>query len=275
MWTIAKLSVQEMIRKKVFLVTMILTGIFLFVYGLGLHIAFKDGGDNLIVKTVIFTQLLSAGLYMASFIVAFLVLFTAVGSISTELENGTLQTIVVKPIKRWEIIVGKYLGMGMVIAVYSIFFFLVIIALNRQISLPALNLIRSLGIFCLQGLVFLSLVLLGSTVFTTLNNGIIMVILYGIGMIGGIVEQVGNLIGKEALINLGIVTSLVVPFDSLYRKMLYTLFSASDLGQLNLFTQQGPFGVGSQPSVWMMVYVLIYGSLALYGAARIFTRKDI
>jgi ABC-type transport system involved in multi-copper enzyme maturation permease subunit len=272
MLTIAKLTLQEMLRKRIFLVALVLTSLFLVVYGLGIHLVFRESEFSLAMETIVSTQLLSAGLFMASFIVAFLVIFTAVGTVSSELENGTLQTIIVKPLKRWKIIVGKYIGIGLVIAVYCLLVFAVIMLLNRNISIPLANQVKGAGIFCLQGLVLLSLVILGSTLFSTLNNGIIMVVLYGIGMIGGVLEQVGSFTGKEQLINIGIITSLMMPLDALYRKMLFTLFVTSDPGQISLLT--GQLTAGNQPSIWMLVYTLFYGAISLWGAAKLFTLKD-
>jgi hypothetical protein len=105
----------------------------------------------------------------------------------------------------------------------------------------------------------------------TIGNGILLVMLYGLGMIGGIMEQLGTVMHNATLVKIGIISSLIMPTDALYRKMVGSLFGT---GAINFLTS-GPFGTTTQPSVWMVVYTLLYIGLFVYLAVRRFGTRDI
>src|SRR5947207_2660787 len=58
------------------------------------------------------------GLYTVNFLTGVMTIFAAVGAIAREIEEGTLHAIVPKPLARWEIIAGKYLGFLAMIVIY-------------------------------------------------------------------------------------------------------------------------------------------------------------
>jgi hypothetical protein len=48
-----------------------------------------------------------------------------------------------------------------------------------------------------------------------------------IGIVGGMMEQIGALIEYKALVNIGVISSLIMPTDAIYRKMIFAVLSAS------------------------------------------------
>jgi hypothetical protein len=97
--------------------------------------------------------------------------------------------------------------------------------------------------------------------------------LYAAGVVGGMLEQIGTLANSQVLVNIGIVSSLVMPADSIYRKIVYTLLSAPGMSFSSLM--MGPFGSGTEPSVWMLVYTGLYILGFLLLAVKIFSGRDI
>lgn len=73
----------------------------------------------------------------------------------------------------------------------------------------------------------------------------------------------------------GIISSLIMPVDSLYRKIVCVLLASTAANPVQAMSQMGPFGARAEPSVWMLVYTMVYllGALAL--AVRVFSRRDI
>lgn len=274
MWTIARMTFQEMFRKKLFYLTAVLTAGFLLLYGAGIHYAYQGGPQDPFSRTLMGTQLLAAGLYFANFMVAFMAFLGAVGTISAEIENGTMHAIVPKPIRRRDIVLGKFLGLGAMLAAYAVVVFFLILIMHRgRVPIPWPNQGQAAAFFVLGPLVLLALTTLGSAAMLTLQNGVTMVVLFGLGMVGGFMEQLGRLMDRPALQNIGIVSSLLVPADAMYRKMSFVLLTAGG-GRVN-FGMVSPFGAASEPSAAMVAYTLLYLAAALWLAIRVFERRDI
>lgn len=277
MLTMMAITFREGLHRKVLLISLVLAAIFLGLYGTGVHFAAKsfNGHPNPMLAAVIYPQLLSFGLYFGGFIVSFLAIFSAVGAISSEIETGIIQAVVTKPMRRRDYVLGKFLGLGLFLALYAAMFFSVIaLIVNLKTGLVLEGQWKALGLFALQPVVLLAVTLYGSVVLPTIANGVVMFMLYAVAVIGGMVEQIGWLISNAGLQQAGIVTSLVMPVDSLYRKIVHLLLSPAD-NPLNALQQMGPFGSMAEPSLWMVVYALLYvvffAGLAVYS----FNRKDI
>jgi len=141
------------------------------------------------------------------------------------------------------------------------------------VQLTAWQIFSAMGCFVLLPIILVCVALLLSSVTTTVTGGIILIILYGIGFIGGFVEQLGALLQDQSLINIGIVSSLLFPADSLFRMATISLFDTAD--NPISFATQGIFGTASPPSPAMLYYSLCYGLAALLLALRIFQKRDV
>jgi hypothetical protein len=141
-----------------------------------------------------------------------------------------------------------------------------------QSSLTFSAVLNGYLLFILEPLTLLALSLLGSVSLKTLGNGILMAALYILGLIGGMMEQFGGFLGNRDLVTIGILSSLVSPFDVIYRKMTTVLFSRTGMGN----PMFGPGVAGNaEPSAWMMAYVGLYLLAMLFVAIRKFGKKDI
>lgn len=283
MMAIAMASFMEALRKKIILLVGILTLVYLFLFGLIIYFTVKDiskmGTENSIGVYFMASQMISIlGFYFSSMLVAFLTIMASVGSISSEIESGILHSIITRPIKRIEYVMGKYLGLAVLVITYSLLLFSSVLLICYLFKLPAINAINSTSLikgflyFILEPIAILSLSIFGSVVFKTLTNGIFVIAIYILGLIGGMMEQIGALIKNENLLNWGIFSSLISPFDVIYRLMTSTIFS--NLGVTNpLF---GPASLSNTtPSMWMLLYILIYILGLLVWSIRKFERKDI
>jgi ABC-type transport system involved in multi-copper enzyme maturation permease subunit len=282
MFIIALSTFKEIYRKKIFYFIGILTIIYLIL----LTIIFKfmnknmhqnNGMIDLIVN--LSSTISIVGFYFSSMLVAFLTIMLSIGMVSSEIESGTILTILTKPIKRGEYILGKYLGIAVLTILYSTILYIAVIVISAvsKISIVetfgAAALAKGFLFFILQPLTILSLSLYGSTKFKTLNNGILIMAVYILGLIGGVMEQVGSYINNDSLSTIGIISSLISPFEVIYRKMISTIFAS--LGSFNLISGFGIPGKSTSPSVWMMVYVCIYLVFFIFMSIKKFAKKDI
>jgi Cu-processing system permease protein len=276
---------KEAWRKKMMLAALVLTLVYLILFGLGVHFlkgnVSSASGNNVMATKMIATELFSMGLYMATVLTGLLAAFIGVGAISGEIESGTAYALLVKPVSRAKILLGKFLGYALMLGVYSMLFFLAIwglFAWQFGMVLPGVWLV--LPLFLCQPLIMLGLAFLGSTIMSTLANGITLFLLYGVALVGGMIEQIGAMVSmtsssaSTALINIGIVSSLLLPVDTLYRRAMYLLMAQTGSVQ-KMLNALGPFGSGSAPSNVMMVYTFIYLGVCLWLATCFFKRKDI
>jgi ABC-type transport system involved in multi-copper enzyme maturation permease subunit len=276
-----------MLKKRAFLLVFILSLLYLSIYAFGLSRIFERPSDS--IYDIIFqSEILSAGLFFANLIVAFLVVLTSVNAISGEIESGTIYSILSKPIKRYELVLGKFIGLSIMIVLYSSIMFLSVVGLNiwfgSKISFGWDNILKGLFFFDLGPIVFLALIIASSSIFSTINTGIIAIMAYGIALVGGVLEQIGTAIQQsqvsafglksgESLINAGIITSLILPTDVIYRKMTAELLTQSS--GISFMMTQGLFGGMSQPSIYMFIYIFFYVVFLLYYGVKRFSQRDL
>jgi hypothetical protein len=85
----------------------------------------------------------------------------------------------------------------------------------------------------LEGLVVLTLSILGGTRLSTLTNAVVIFMLYGLAFIAGWIEQIGSFLRSEAAVNIGIIISLLIPSEAMWKRAAY-LMQPSFLRELGL-----------------------------------------
>ena len=279
----ARFALLEVLRKKVVLAGVLLTCVYLLLYGLGLHYLGADIGP--VERQLAGFGLFSMGFYLATFLTVLIAGFAGVGAISGEIESGTAYALLAEPVSRSQVLLGKFAGYGLMLCVYAAaFFFLLwgLMAWQFGVVLPGPWTV--LPLVLLQPLIILALAFWGSTMFSTLANGITIFLLYGIVLVAGMIEQIGGFLrmtGASAaahaagvMINIGIVSSLILPVDALYRRAVFVLLSHTG-SLLKSLQALGPFGSVSVPSQAMVVYAWVYLAVCLLLAVRSFKRRDI
>ncbi len=283
MMTIAFTTFKEALRKKMLYLIGALSIIYILLFTLITRIYANDvnRGGMINVEQInnIASQLISiTGFYFSSMLVALLTIMSSIGSISSEIENGTIHSIISKPIKRYEYILGKYIGLGIISTAYATLLFVLVIIIPKINGMPVSNLmdmpsiVKGWALFILEPLTILSLSIFGSSIFRTLTNGIMVVAIYILGLIGSMMEQIGSMIGNDNLYEFGIFSSLISPFDLIYRKMISLVFSDAVITN----PMSGGFNAGAtSPSIWMMVYIGVYLVGLLVWAVKRFRKRDI
>lgn len=280
---IIKLTFLEMFKKKIIYICLAMTLGFLTLYGIALHYVYDSLGQmDVMMRAILSSQFLSMGMYVAGFIIAFLSIFASVGAISSEIEQGNYLALLSKPIYRFEMVIGRWIGIVIMLLLYVTILFISIIGLNVIMGngftfhFTFAALMKSLLMLYLLPLLLSSVGIFCSTCMSTVASGIFVTILYFCGMIGGIVEEIGSIVKveniKEVLSNIGIITSLVMPSDTVYRKASSLLFTTSSGLNLNL---EMVLGKSSQPSNIMILYIILYIIIFIFMAVRKFNKRDL
>lgn len=281
MWAIAQSTFKEVYRKRIVHIVGILTLLYWALLGFILSQQPRGFGEeaSLIAALVNISSMMSIlGFYLSSMLLAFLTVMLTVGVISSEVEDGTVLTLLTKPIPRYAYVVGKFIGVSLMIIIYGCVLYIAII-IFASIGQPKFieifgvwTLMKGLGLFLLQPIAIASLAVFGSTFFKTVNNSIFVIAVYLLGFIGNIMEQIGAFGNMPDLVTYGILTSLIAPFEVIYRKMLSIVFA--DLGGFNMV--MGMTGGNSvEPSGYMMGYVVIYMTVLIFLGIRKMNRRDI
>ena len=195
----------------------------------------------------------------------------AADTLAGEINSGTIQTIVTKPIRRSDVVLGKWLGFALLLALY---FLLIgggtVLSVWVQSGYIPDNLLAGLGLIYLEAVLVMTVSLACSSAFSALATGGIVFGLYGLAFIGGWIEQFGAIVQNPTAIKVGIIVSLIIPSETLWRRAAFEMQTPL-AGALGI----SPFGTVSVPSPLMIVYTVAYLIAALTMAIRIFQNRDI
>ncbi len=158
-----------------------------------------------------------AAMYATNFMtIIFATLITA-DTLSGEIVSGTIQVTVAKPIFRWQVVIGKWLGNSLLLALY--FLLLAggtVVGIWAQTGYTAPNLGQGLLLLYLNGLLVMTVTLALSASISTLATGGAVFGLFGIAFIGGWIERIGNVFNNQTAMNVGIVSSLIMPCEVIW-----------------------------------------------------------
>ena len=199
-------------------------------------------------------------------------MLTSVDTLSGEISSGTALTILAKPVQRWELVLGKWLGFALLVGWYILIMCGGVVLVVRGIGdyiVP--NFLAGMAFVWLNGLIVLTISLFGGAFLSTLANGVLVFGLFGVAFVGGWIEQIGVMVQNATAVNIGIVTSLLMPSEALWRSSAFMM--RSPLVQAAGFS---PFtSGGSAPSALMVWYAIAYAAVLLLAAIRIFRSRDL
>ena len=273
--TIAHLTLYDARRRKILSAAAICGGIFLAAYWLIAVLvarSLEQEPPSFVQRQITLVILALFGLYAANFLSMLLASLLPVDALSGEIDSGVMQTLASKPLRRWEIVVGKWLGFGAVIVTYFLVLAAGVLTAARWIAgYQQLNVAIAIPLMLLELLVMHSISIAGGTRLGTVTNGIMTLGLYGASFIGGWVEQAGLLGGIQSARAVGIAVSLLSPADSMWRLAAYYL--QPDI--IRTLGNAGPFAGGAIPSALMVWWALGFMAAALAFAIYSFRNRQL
>jgi hypothetical protein len=135
--------------------------------------------------------------------------------------------------------------------------------------------IEAAALLILEGLVVLSLRLLFGAFLGNMASGILPLMLYGLGWMGGIVEAAGRVLDISALLTAGIVTSLLVPTDAIWRGISNALLPSTAGAIAQTAGRGNPFLSLTPITMPMVIWGCAYVAVIFLAGALIFSRRDI
>lgn len=271
---VARLSFLEARQRRLFWIILVIGLIALVLFAAGFYFVDRDIGrvpEAAMVRISASSILLLMALYGVNSLGVMLAVLISVDTISGEIASGTIQTIVTKPLRRWEVVLGKWLGLGLMLATFVALMSAGMMGVVWAISgyLPP-HAVEGVGLMILDGLVFLTLSILGGTRLPPMGNGVVVFMLYGVAFVAGWVEQFGAFLKNDTAVSIGIVVSLLTPGEAMWRRAA-SLMQPSLPGGMDF----SPFAAVSTPSEAMVVYTMAYTAVLLLLALLSFQRRDL
>jgi Cu-processing system permease protein len=279
-------AVRESLRRKVFVVVLVLTAAFLGLYALGADQAFdvaeqgeafgdEGSGDFVDAHELAGATIFGLSMFGTLFLGTVLAAFLTLGVVRGDAERGLLQPLVVRPIGRAALLLGRFLAASAVCALYvgAVYAGALVITwaiggwLPDRIVGPALQLAAGVAVIA-------ALSLLGSVFMAATANGIAIFMVFGAGLVAGLLGQIGEVLNSETLERVSQITSWALPFEALYQDGLNAI-TADTSGFTAVALSLGPFG-GAQAAggflwPWTFAYLAAVGGLAVVT----FQRRDL
>jgi ABC-type transport system involved in multi-copper enzyme maturation permease subunit len=224
-----------------------------------------------VMTTEMSSFLLMAGLYAVTFLSVAMGALLSADTLAGEISSGTIQTIVTKPLRRSDVVLGKWLGFASLLGLYALLMSGgTVLSVYLQAGYLPKNLLAGLSLIYFEALVVMTVALACSSAMPALATGGIVFGLYGLAFIGGWIEQIGSIFQNQTAVQVGIVSSLLMPTESLWRRAAFDMQTP-----LSSALQASPFAAFSVPSVLMVAYAVLYLGVILWTAVRTFQRRDI
>lgn len=268
--TIAQLTWLEARRRRIVLAAVLCGVVFLLAFGAAAYFMPPRSviGSNALIARIQLQTMTLAGLYVVNFLVMVFAVVVPVDTLSGEISSGVIQTLASKPIGRLEILLGKGLVYWLMLAGYLLFMVMGIVGIMWIFTgFMQQKLVVALCLMQLEASVLLAITLAGGVRFSTVTNGIVAFGFYVIAVIGGMIEQIGVMVGNSPARYIGTAISLVSPSDAIQRLAMHTLQPAV-MSQVQI----SPFGGGSTPSLamvwWSVGYIVLAMAIANRGLQR-------
>ena len=277
---IALHAIQEALRRKVFLVVAGLTVVSGALFTVGAYFAFDAtesfAGTQLVEeRTLTGATLLGLAMFGTLFLGTVLAVFLTLGAVRGDAERGLLQPIVVRPVGRSTFLLARFAGAAAVSALYAAIVYgvaVVVVGLigdwwpDRGVS-PALGLAIGVAVIAAHSL-------LGSVLLSATANGVAVFMVFGAGLLAGLLGEIGEALNSDTLETIARVAAWLLPFEALYQAGLDAL-TADTSGFTRVVVSLGPFG-GAEPAgfglwLWAIAYLAMVG----FAAIALFARTDL
>lgn len=278
---IARFTLMEAVSRRLVLAGVLISIGYLGLFALGFRLAYGFAVDNAnpqqrLTLGIAFATLTLMGVYVVNYLASFLALFLSVGAVSGEIDAGTLHAVLARPLRRSEFLLGRWLGYGVILAAYILVMVGLVLLIARGISgyevpdpLPAL------ALMLLEGVLLLTVSLFGSTLLSTLANGVVVFTLLGLAWLAGVIEFIGRVLENETMLNVGTVVSLLLPSDALWRGASYSLQSPALLAVTGSARGGIPFFSSVPIATPLVVWAIGYVVVVLAAAMLSFARRDL
>jgi Cu-processing system permease protein len=272
--TMAGVTFREAARRKILWTALIAGVLLLGIFAIALRLQvleFQSRAMSPFVRYQVESGMLMVGLYTCDLLAVVMTILTSIDTLAGEISSGTIQAIATKPVARWQIFTGKFAGFAGMVVAYVVLTFAGTVAVSYAVTgVVPQHPVQGAALIVFECLLALSVTFLLGTRFGTLTNGVLALGLQGVAFMGGWLEQVSGFSQSAHIVTLGIVSSLIMPGESLWRRAAYEMQTPL-AGSLSF----SPFANVSIPSGVAVGYAGLFFVVVLAAAVWQFGRRDL
>ena len=207
--------------------------------------------------------LINVGLSAISLFGILIAILIGIGLVYKEIEKKTLYTILSRPVRRWEFIFGKYLGLVLTLAVNAVFmtagFYVALLIFSHGLVKADALMLVAIYFIILQFLMITAITLLFSSFSTPIFSAIFA---FAFFVIGTMADDLRSFAAAANGVTKWLVTAAA--------------YLVPDLSSLNVISQVAHENPISGNLVFFnTIYAVLYSAAALAAAILIFQRRDL
>ncbi|MEO5965433.1 MAG: ABC transporter permease subunit [Candidatus Limnocylindrales bacterium] len=280
---IAGLTVREIVRRRILWVLLGLSVASVVLVGWGTErlvtLARADGIEELQVRIGV-SQVLILIAFMFSFVLAMSAAFLAAPAIASDVETGTVHAMLARPLRRAELVVGRWLGLSVIVAAYAILSGLLAVAVVALVSghVPPQPFVAA-AFLAFQAVAVLTLALALGTRLPSIAAGAVTVVLFGLGWFAGVLGNIAIAFDATALARAAEWLRVVLPTDGLWRGVIFGLEPPAVLllaaGRSTQAMAANPFYAGEPPPLAFVAWSVVWVLLVLCAGIALFRRREL
>lgn len=283
--TILQASLREHARRRTAHVALVLGALFVLLYTVGMHFIWAEVTEELRSgqrgaseaaeeRQLVPATLFGLAMFGTWFLSAVAATFLAAGGIRGDAERGVLQHVLVRPVARHTVLVAR-LAAAALLAVVFLAAVLGCCALATRIvtEWAPSNMLQALLLLALGTTAITSVAAAFSVRLHGAAAGIATLMLFGAGLLGGLLEQLGTGIGVTSVRRSGEWISTALPFEAMYQAALHEI--TSDLaGVAGIVVRLGPFGGARDASAGLVLWAIMWTVAIVAVAAWRLRQRD-
>jgi ABC-type transport system involved in multi-copper enzyme maturation permease subunit len=278
-WVIARLTLSEAIRRRLLWALVGLTLLIVALTWWGFARITEASPITGPMEMLAVSQILVMLAFMFSFVLAMTAVFAASPAIGPEIESGLLLAVLARPIRRGEVLLGRWLGLAAILVVYALVAgYLELGAVWLATGYLPSDPLWAPPYLAAESLVLLTLALALSTRIVSVAGGAIAVVGYGLVWMAGILGGAGEALNNDMLRWAGTIARLILPSDVLWRGVAWALTPSPDVLESTVASpdlyQFSPFS-GSQLSPGWLAWCLVWVAATLAIGAWLLRRREL
>jgi len=273
-WVVFNYALRESLRRHVFHAGLVLTAVFLSLYALGcsfVHVPRASvAGQSVDVYAA--AVILGLAVFAVYFFGVSLAIFLTISAVRGDAEQGVLQSLIVRPLARWQFLLGRLSAAVAVAVAYVAVVFTAAIEITDAMLGWTPHHALAAGLELSGAIAVVAVISMLSSVYLSgVANGIGVFMLFGAGLFGGLLGEIGDVVNSHKLEQTATVIRYVTPFEWLYQSSLGRLIEGES-GVTQMALRLGPFGGsiggGATAWLWSTVYVLLVSGVTVLAFAR-------
>ncbi len=206
-WIMAGITLREAARRRILWTALLAAVLLLVIFAVALRLQvheFQGRPMSPFVRYQVETGMLMVGLYTCDLLAVVMTILTSIDTISGDISSGTIHAIATKPLARWQIVCGKFVGfVGMTTVYVALTFGCTIAVAYAATGVLPEHPVRGFLLIAAECAVVLTVTFLLGTWFSTLTAGVLALGLQGVAFMGGWLEQVSGFSQSTQIVTLG------------------------------------------------------------------------